>query len=75
MSTAQVINSIQASNLNVVLDGSGTVVSQDIASRKRSRTRLCNHCYNAKRKSYWILKIYGIPKKGIPFFSYYFYFT
>ena len=36
MSSAQVINSIKASNLNVILDGSGTVVSQDIASRKRS---------------------------------------
>ena len=36
MSSAQVINSIQASNLNVILDGSGTVVSQDIAARKRS---------------------------------------
>lgn len=36
MSSAQVINSITAANLNVVLDGSGTVVSQDIASRKRS---------------------------------------
>ena len=36
MSAAQVINSIQASNLNVIMDGSGTVVSQDIASRKRS---------------------------------------
>lgn len=56
MSTAQVINSIQASNLNVVLDGSGTVVSQDIASRKRSRTRLCNYCYNANGDSYRILK-------------------
>ncbi len=36
MSSAQVINSIQASNLNVVLDGTGTVVSQDISARKRS---------------------------------------
>lgn len=36
MTSAQVINSIRASNLNVVLDGSGTVVSQDISSRKRS---------------------------------------
>ena len=34
MSSAQVINSIQASNLNVILDGSGTVVSQDIAAGK-----------------------------------------
>ncbi len=34
MTSAQVINSIQASNLNVILDGSGTVVSQDIASGK-----------------------------------------
>ncbi len=43
MSYAQVVNSIQASNLNVILDGSGTVVSQDIASRKRSRARFyCN---------------------------------
>ena len=32
MSSAQVINSIKASNLNVVIDGSGTVVSQDISS-------------------------------------------
>lgn len=36
MSSAQVINSVQASNLNVILDGSGAVVSQDIAARKRS---------------------------------------
>ena len=36
MSSAQVINSIQASKLNVVLDGSGTVISQDISARKRS---------------------------------------
>lgn len=36
MSSAQVINSIQASNLNVILDGSGTVVSQDISARTRS---------------------------------------
>lgn len=36
MGASQVINSIQASNLNVIFDGSGTVVSQDIASRKRS---------------------------------------
>lgn len=36
MSSAQVINSIRASNLNVILDGSGTVVSQDIAARKRN---------------------------------------
>lgn len=35
MSAAQVINSMQASKLNVILDGSGTVVSQDIATRKR----------------------------------------
>lgn len=34
MSSAQVINSIQASNLNVILDGLGTVVSQDIAAEK-----------------------------------------
>lgn len=33
MSSAQVINSIKASNLNVILDGKGTVVSQNIASR------------------------------------------
>lgn len=36
MSSAQVLNSVQASNLNVILDGSGTVVNQDIAARKRS---------------------------------------
>lgn len=36
MSSAQVINSIRASNLNVILDGAGTVVNQDIAARKRS---------------------------------------
>ena len=34
MSSAQVINSVQASNLNVVIDGSGTVVSQDISAGK-----------------------------------------
>lgn len=34
MSSAQVINSIRASNLNVILDGSGTVVNQDIAAGK-----------------------------------------
>ena len=36
MSSAQVINSITASNLNVILDGSGKVVSQDISARRRS---------------------------------------
>lgn len=36
MSSAQVINSVSASNLNVILDGSGTVISQDISPRKRS---------------------------------------
>ncbi len=36
MPSSQVINSIQASNLNVILDGKGTVVSQDIAARKKS---------------------------------------
>lgn len=36
MSSDQVINSISASNLNVILDGSGTVISQDISPRKRS---------------------------------------
>jgi stage V sporulation protein D (sporulation-specific penicillin-binding protein) len=34
MSSAQVINSIQAANLNVIIDGSGTVVSQDIVAGK-----------------------------------------
>ena len=34
MSYAQVINSIQASKLNVVIDGSGAVVSQDISAKK-----------------------------------------
>ena len=34
MNYAQVINSIQASNLNVIIDGSGTVVSQDISAEK-----------------------------------------
>ena len=34
MSSAQVINSIQAANLNVILDGTGTVVSQDVATGK-----------------------------------------
>jgi stage V sporulation protein D (sporulation-specific penicillin-binding protein) len=34
MSSAQVINSIKASNLNVIIDGLGTVVSQDISSGK-----------------------------------------
>jgi len=34
MSSAQVINSAQAANLNIVLDGSGKVVSQDIVADK-----------------------------------------
>lgn len=34
MTSAQVINSANASNLNVILDGSGTVVSQDISPGK-----------------------------------------
>ena len=34
MSSAQVINSMQAANLNVIIDGTGTVVSQNIASGK-----------------------------------------
>ena len=34
MSYAQVMNSIQASNLNVIIDGSGIVVSQDISAGK-----------------------------------------
>ena len=34
MGASQVINSIQASNLNVVIDGSGTVISQDISADK-----------------------------------------
>lgn len=34
MTSAQVINSIKASKLNVILDGSGKVVSQDIATGK-----------------------------------------
>jgi len=34
MSYAQVVNSMQASNLNVIIDGSGTVVSQDISAGK-----------------------------------------
>ena len=34
MNYAQVINSIQASNLNVIIDGSGKVVSQDISAGK-----------------------------------------
>lgn len=58
MNSAQVINSIQASNLNVVIDGSGTVVNQDIASRKRSRTRNCSNSNIAARNRYRIL-IYG----------------
>lgn len=33
-SSAQVINSIQATNLNVIIDGSGTVVNQNIPSGK-----------------------------------------
>lgn len=55
MTSSQVINSIQASNLNVVIDGSGTVVSQNVSARQRSRTRHCNYCNITKRKSYWIL--------------------
>ena len=34
MSYAQVLNSSQASNLNVIIDGSGSVVTQDISSGK-----------------------------------------
>lgn len=34
MSSAQVLNSIKASNLNVIIEGSGTVVSQDISAGK-----------------------------------------
>lgn len=34
MTSAQVINSTRASNLNVILDGSGTVVSQNITAGK-----------------------------------------
>lgn len=34
MSYAQVVNSMQASNLNVIIDGSGIVVSQDISAGK-----------------------------------------
>ena len=34
MSSAQVVNSIQAANLNVIIDGSGTVVNQNIPSGK-----------------------------------------
>lgn len=49
MSYAQVLNSIKASNLNVVIDGLGTVVSQDIAARERSRTRNCHNSYFASR--------------------------
>lgn len=32
MSSAQVVNSAEAANINIVLDGAGTVVSQDIAA-------------------------------------------
>ena len=32
MSTAQVVNSAEAAKINVILDGSGTVVTQDVAS-------------------------------------------
>ena len=32
MNSAQVVNSAQASNISIVLDGSGTVVSQDVVS-------------------------------------------
>ena len=34
MNYAQVINSSQASNLNIIIDGSGTVVTQDISAGK-----------------------------------------
>ena len=34
MTSSQVLNSIKASNLNVIIDGSGVVVSQDIAAGK-----------------------------------------
>lgn len=34
MSYAQVLNSIEASNLNVIIDGTGTVISQDISAGK-----------------------------------------
>lgn len=51
MSSSQVLNSITASNLNVVIDGSGTVVSQDVSARYRSRARHCYYRDFTKRKS------------------------
>lgn len=58
MSSAQVLNSIRASNLNVVLDGSGIVISQDISSRKRSRTGNRNYCNSSTRIIWRILKYF-----------------
>lgn len=36
LSAAQALNSAESKNLNLIIDGSGIVISQDVASRKRS---------------------------------------
>lgn len=36
MSSAQAINALTAANLNIIIDGTGLVISQDVAFRKRS---------------------------------------
>lgn len=36
LSAAQALNSAEAKNLNLIIDGSGIVISQDVASRKRN---------------------------------------
>lgn len=59
MTYSQVINSIKASNLNVIIDGTGTVVNQDISARKKSRARNCNKSYYASRNCEWILIIHA----------------
>ena len=46
-SYSEVLNSMQSANLNVVIDGYGTVVSQDVASRKKGRTGKCGYSYDA----------------------------
>lgn len=43
MSAAQAINSLSASNLNLIITGSGIVITQDVASRHSNRKRQCNN--------------------------------
>ena len=49
LSAAQALNSAESKNLNLVIDGTGIVISQDIASRKRSRARF-NYNRNVKSR-------------------------